>query len=623
MAHRVETVVPVSLRQTAPGSLRRSASQVIQRTRWKWKEAREEWKAVGGSSSTAVPPKHKGSEDGEIYDDKTGRTYAPSKGNKRKRNQTDDLDINNNNTGNRKPQIRRSRRLSVKKAKDDEEKKQRQEADEKIEVIDSLLVQAYEHMRTMVEPYSKVTGKDKGNLKKKDFEAWKRFARGALYQKVNGKPKRKTEPKPAMDCVAYCKTPSGFRLYAANSNSLPLPQRRKLNKKYPSNWAIIKPNRNLSCTPQVHAEIQLWEMCPNTNYIGIQQYCCFFCAAQLLAAGFTKFAGCHMSLYSKPYTFSNKIWGNPQYLKRLLGAKVYKAYLKLDDGDKQVFRTWLGELGKRAGTLGITNQKISYAHLDGVYEEEDWSSSDEEEDDMLYTRETTEIWDERFDEKKGVKDKHVFYSYHEASQIPMPKSMELDESSESDDSSKSDDSSTEDSLDHKRRKLNSKDQSSSLNPQTQNQERPKLMLRLGRRNSNSTTRINPTPPQTNEEKQKIILRLGPFNRDTTSQVNTTPQVIPTPQQTNQERPKLVLRLGRRNPNPNPELNFTPQLAPIVFQPASLTLRADEVFNRFGVQANNLQARQEYLDNLLMPYIYEGPEVNNVNPTVKYVFKKKG
>ena len=78
----------------------------------------------------------------------------------------------------------------------------------------------------------------------------------------------------------------------------------------------------------MHAEIRIWEKYvgnPNLVYIGIDKLCCLFCAAQLLAAGFTGFRGCHMNTY-KQYTFSNRILSRRSWRRRLLGPTVDDKY---------------------------------------------------------------------------------------------------------------------------------------------------------------------------------------------------------------------------------------------------------------------------------------------------------
>lgn len=78
----------------------------------------------------------------------------------------------------------------------------------------------------------------------------------------------------------------------------------------------------------MHAEIRIWEKYagnPNLVYIGIDKLCCLYCAAQLLAAGFTGFRGCHMNTY-KQYTFSNQILSFRSKRRMLFGGAVADKY---------------------------------------------------------------------------------------------------------------------------------------------------------------------------------------------------------------------------------------------------------------------------------------------------------
>jgi hypothetical protein len=94
---------------------------------------------------------------------------------------------------------------------------------------------------------------------------------------------------------------------------------------------------DMSAVVYEHCEIRIWEKHGDTlDYIGIMQPCCLFCAAQLLAAGFTGFRGCHFDIY-KQYTFSNKILSNPTWLRNLFGAAVADWYNHLDAKQKLDF----------------------------------------------------------------------------------------------------------------------------------------------------------------------------------------------------------------------------------------------------------------------------------------------
>ena len=108
-----------------------------------------------------------------------------------------------------------------------------------------------------------------------------------------------------------------------------------------------------------HCEIRLWEQFGNTvDYIGIMQPCCLFCAAQLLAAGFTGFRGCHLQIY-KRYTFSVKILSNPGRLRILFGGAVFNWYIGLNPKQKLDFLDLLAVgQGVKAKKSKVKKRKI-------------------------------------------------------------------------------------------------------------------------------------------------------------------------------------------------------------------------------------------------------------------------
>ena len=103
-----------------------------------------------------------------------------------------------------------------------------------------------------------------------------------------------------------------------------------------------------SNVPYQHAETRLWEHFaadPSVVYIGIWQPCCLFCAAQLIAAGFSGFGGCHGSVYGQ-YVFSRRILGDPFRRTRLLGAKNAEWFDTASARDRLMFLYALASLGK-------------------------------------------------------------------------------------------------------------------------------------------------------------------------------------------------------------------------------------------------------------------------------------
>jgi len=98
----------------------------------------------------------------------------------------------------------------------------------------------------------------------------------------------------------------------------------------------------------MHAEIRLWEEYGESGklkYIGIQQPCCLYCAAQLLAAGFKGFPGSHMDVYNQ-YTFSPKILARPVWRRNLFGAEVASWYDRATPRERADFLREMAEADK-------------------------------------------------------------------------------------------------------------------------------------------------------------------------------------------------------------------------------------------------------------------------------------
>ncbi len=103
-----------------------------------------------------------------------------------------------------------------------------------------------------------------------------------------------------------------------------------------------------SNVPYQHAETRLWEHFaadPSVVYIGIWQPCCLFCAAQLIAAGFSGFGGCHGNVYGQ-YVFSRRILGDPFRRARFLGTENAVWFETASARDRLLFLHALAALGK-------------------------------------------------------------------------------------------------------------------------------------------------------------------------------------------------------------------------------------------------------------------------------------
>jgi hypothetical protein len=76
-----------------------------------------------------------------------------------------------------------------------------------------------------------------------------------------------------------------------------------------------------SNTPYLHAEIKVYlHAGPSIGYIGVSKLCCLYCAAQLLAHGFTGFRGCSMVAFNN-YQWASVI-DNKEFARVLWGSNV-------------------------------------------------------------------------------------------------------------------------------------------------------------------------------------------------------------------------------------------------------------------------------------------------------------
>lgn len=150
-------------------------------------------------------------------------------------------------------------------------------------------------------------------------------------------------PFAAMNCVAVAILKDGRAVISSNS-PLPPHARGQLDSLFPTGWVLLNPKD--SVTADLHAEIKLWERICNfeVSQFGIQQPCCLFCAAQLLAAGIDTFTGSHGDVYNFT-SISRTLLRFPDATRRLLGEEVFAWYSKLSPDEQAQFITALEGAG--------------------------------------------------------------------------------------------------------------------------------------------------------------------------------------------------------------------------------------------------------------------------------------
>ncbi|HWS85708.1 MAG TPA: hypothetical protein VN282_01850 [Pyrinomonadaceae bacterium] len=152
---------------------------------------------------------------------------------------------------------------------------------------------------------------------------------------VNAKFATKASPFQLNNCVAISQRQDGTVIVSANQ-PLPRPARDQLDQMFPKGYILLECKKFLM--PGLHCEIKLWEEVDDFENLpfGVQQLCCLYCAAQLVAVGVTNFLGCHGQTYDHT-NISQVIVGQPGSCRRLLGDRVYKWYEKLHTDEQRQF----------------------------------------------------------------------------------------------------------------------------------------------------------------------------------------------------------------------------------------------------------------------------------------------
>jgi hypothetical protein len=201
-----------------------------------------------------------------------------------------------------------------------------------------------------------------------------------------------------LNCVAIAERPDGVTIIAVN-RSLPLKARMQLDKMFPKGFILLECTR--FAMKGLHCEIKLWEDVDDFEQLpfGVQQLCCLYCAAQLVAVGVTNFAGCHGQTYGHT-NISTVVVGQPGPCRKLLGAKVYAWYEKLKTDEQRQFISALecggsfqrlsGQKTKKVGKLTYSNEARTIHDVTGQREmtlrtdfdhDDDYHMSDEDSSD--------------------------------------------------------------------------------------------------------------------------------------------------------------------------------------------------------------------------------------------------
>ncbi len=154
----------------------------------------------------------------------------------------------------------------------------------------NLAIAAYNHMRSLVIKNDKDSAKLK--IHKLDIEATKTYR---TYDDTSFHSSQSTKT------VGAVATVEGVNYYATNSH-VPNSMKARLKvkkEKYDKKFKYVDETVNQENTCYVHAEMKLFSRFGSqVGYIGVSKLCCLYCAAQMLAMGFTGFRGCHMKAFN-------------------------------------------------------------------------------------------------------------------------------------------------------------------------------------------------------------------------------------------------------------------------------------------------------------------------------------
>lgn len=179
-----------------------------------------------------------------------------------------------------------------------------------------LAVKAYEHMRSLVIHNNK--DGPKGKLRTDDLESAKVYEGSGKEGNVS----------------AYTIV-GGQPYYSTNTKS------------EETNYTLV----DSQCD---HAEMKLFDQFGSQlDYIGVSRLCCLYCAAQMLARGFTGFRGCHMKSFTG-YVWLPDVHNDSAFRTALWGEEV-ESYLSTMNEDE-----WEKFLRKISNGGDVMNKFMQY-----------------------------------------------------------------------------------------------------------------------------------------------------------------------------------------------------------------------------------------------------------------------
>lgn len=220
-------------------------------------------------------------------------------------------------------------------------KELRQSASEQAQAqAKELAKKAFLHMRSLVIKYNK--DGTKGSVKKED--------RDSLY--IYGP---NDDSAKNIGAVTY----SNSQVMIATNSSIPQTGVSSFQNYYPNKTVVTVRNTQLTDNALcMHAEIKLFQTSPNVEYIGVSKLCCLYCAAQLLARGFTGFRGCSMVAFNN-YQWMNEV-SDHNFRVALWGGEVAGV---LKDASVEILTLFMFHISQ-GSTLMQSLQQSSVIHND-------------------------------------------------------------------------------------------------------------------------------------------------------------------------------------------------------------------------------------------------------------------
>lgn len=188
-----------------------------------------------------------------------------------------------------------------------------------------LALRAFQHMRDLVIHADK--DGPKGKLRQEDIEAAKTYREYDEDQFYRSFDEKKVGAFAVVDTSP---------VYATNRD---VPKSAKArhqvkgwNAEYIGDSTI---QSNQTCE---HAEMKIFRSKQGAlKYIGVSKLCCLYCAAQMLACGFTGFRGCHMKAFNN-YMWLPEVDTDSSFRAKLWGSDVEYELRRLNEEQRTEFR---------------------------------------------------------------------------------------------------------------------------------------------------------------------------------------------------------------------------------------------------------------------------------------------